>query len=293
MNTNLQKIGELLAQCRKNKGLTQEEVGVMIGVQKAMVSKVENGLCVNFGTVNRIAEALGVEPIVALKSKKKADKNLIDYVMTVIVEFARRHDLTIREASNYIRRFKGIDFLTEFYDVEHTLSFNDHRLPKQWRNIAMILYHGSNMAIDGIDLNRCRPYKDFGRGFYLTDIREQAQRMAARTARMFSGNPTLTMFEFDLEEAQSSELKVKVFKEPDWEWARFVMSNRDINTTQPCHDYDIVIGPVADDTIARLLRLYTENFINEEQLLHELTFSKVTSQYFFHSEAAIKMLKRL
>ena len=117
MNTNLQKIGELLAQCRKNKGLTQEEVGVMIGVQKAMVSKVEN--------VNRIAEALGVEPIVALKSKKKADKNLIDYVMTVIVEFARRHDLTIREASNYIRRFKGIDFLTEFYDVEHTLSFND------------------------------------------------------------------------------------------------------------------------------------------------------------------------
>ena len=121
----------------------------------------------------------------------------------------------------------------------------------------MILYHGSNTAIDGIDLNRCRPYKDFGRG------------------------------------AQSSELKVKVFKEPDWEWARFVMSNRDINTTQPCHDYDIVIGPVADDTIARLLRLYTENFINEEQLLHELTFSKVTSQYFFHSEAAIKMLKRL
>lgn len=85
----------------------------------------------------------------------------------------------------------------------------------------MILYHGSNTAIDGIDLNRCRPYKDFGRGFYLTDIREQAQRMAARTARMFSGNPTLTMFEFDLEEAQSSELKVKVFKEPDWEWARF------------------------------------------------------------------------
>ena len=93
----------------------------------------------------------------------------------------------------------------------------------------MILYHGSNTAIDGIDLNRCRPYKDFGRGFYLTDIREQAQRMAARTARMFSGNPTLTMFEFDLEEAQSSELKVKVFKEPDWEWARFVMSNRDLN----------------------------------------------------------------
>lgn len=157
----------------------------------------------------------------------------------------------------------------------------------------MILYHGSNTEIDRIDLGRCRPYKDFGKGFYLTDIKEQAQRMAARTARMFKGNPVLTLFEFDLQEAQASGLKIKTFDKPDREWARFVMTNRDIETAQPCHDYDIVIGPVADDTIARVLRLYTENFISEEQLLRELTFSKVTSQYFFHSEAAIKMLKRL
>lgn len=45
--------------------------------------------------------------------------------------------------------------------------------------------------------------------------------------------------------------------------------------------------------IARLLRMYTERFINEEQLLMELTFSKLTSQYFFHTEKALKMLKRL
>ena len=158
----------------------------------------------------------------------------------------------------------------------------------------MILYHGSNMEIDTIDLDKCRPYKDFGKGFYLTDIQEQAQRIAARTARMFKGDPTLTAFEFDLKEVmRASGLKVRIFEKPDREWAKFVMSNRDINTVQPCHDYDIVIGPVADDTIARLLRLYIENFISEEQLLRELTFSKVTSQYFFHSEAAIKMLKRL
>lgn len=97
----------------------------MIGVQKAMVSKVENGLCVNFNTISRIAEALEVEPIVELKPVKKTDKKIIDYVMTAIIEFARRHSLTIREASNYLNRFKGIDFLTESYDVEHTLSFND------------------------------------------------------------------------------------------------------------------------------------------------------------------------
>lgn len=125
MNTNLNKIGTLLHLQRKSKGLTQDEVGSMIGVQKAMVSKIENGLSVNFNTINRIAEVLEVEPVVELKSIKKPDKDIIDYVMTAIIEFARKHGLTIREASNYLNRFKGIDFLTDFYDVEHTLSFND------------------------------------------------------------------------------------------------------------------------------------------------------------------------
>lgn len=125
MTTNLKKIGELLHLQRKNKGLTQDDVGTMIGLQKAMVSKVENGLSVNLNTINRIAEALEVEPMVELKSIKKPDKDIIDYVMTAIIEFAGKHGLTIREASNYLNRFKGIDFLTEFYDVEHTLSFND------------------------------------------------------------------------------------------------------------------------------------------------------------------------
>ena len=62
----------------------------------------------------------------------------------------------------------------------------------------MKLYHGSNTQIIKIDLDRCRPYKDFGKGFYLTDIKEQALRMAARTARIYDGTPTLTEFEFDL-----------------------------------------------------------------------------------------------
>ncbi len=157
----------------------------------------------------------------------------------------------------------------------------------------MILFHGSNTAIDKIDLGKCRPYKDFGKGFYLTDIRDQAERMASRTVRIFKGQPTLTLFEFDLEAAINQGLKIKIFNSPDEEWARFVMANRNINHPQPAHDFDIVIGPVADDTIVRLLRMYVENYLTESQLVKELTFSKVTSQYFFHTEAAIKMLKRL
>ena len=53
----------------------------------------------------------------------------------------------------------------------------------------MILYHGSNIAIDVIDLSKCRPNKDFGQGFYLTDIKEQAVKMSQHTARIYGGNP--------------------------------------------------------------------------------------------------------
>jgi len=123
--TKLNSIGELLAQRRKDKGLTQTEAGTLIGIRKAMVSKIENGVSVNVSSIGKLADALGVEPVVELKPKYKPDKNVIEYVMTAIIEFARHHALTIREASNYLNRFKGIDFLSEFYDVEHTLSFND------------------------------------------------------------------------------------------------------------------------------------------------------------------------
>lgn len=68
---------------------------------------------------------LGVPPIGEQSPAKKVDKNLVDYVITAIIEFAKRHSLSLKEASNYLGQFKGINFLMEFYDVEHTLSFND------------------------------------------------------------------------------------------------------------------------------------------------------------------------
>lgn len=56
----------------------------------------------------------------------------------------------------------------------------------------MRLYHGSNMMIENIDLSKCKPYKDFGRGFYLTEIKEQAEKMASRTAATIQKSPNET-----------------------------------------------------------------------------------------------------
>lgn len=59
----------------------------------------------------------------------------------------------------------------------------------------MKLYHGSNITIKQIDLSMCKPYKDFGKGFYLTEIKEQAEQMAKRTSAIYGGIPVITEFE--------------------------------------------------------------------------------------------------
>ena len=61
----------------------------------------------------------------------------------------------------------------------------------------MILYHGTYTDFQTIELDKCRPYKDFGKGFYLTDIAEQANKMAEKKARIFNGTPIILKYEFD------------------------------------------------------------------------------------------------
>lgn len=154
----------------------------------------------------------------------------------------------------------------------------------------MRLYHGSNIIIEQIDLSKCRPYKDFGQGFYLTAIKEQAEQMARRTSAIYGGEPIVTEFEFD--ESALSFLSVKMFKDPSEEWALFVMANRSRKNVQPTHDFDIVIGPVADDTIATLFRNFDDGIIDLPMLVQGLKYKKVSSQYLFHSAEAIKYLHR-
>lgn len=156
------------------------------------------------------------------------------------------------------------------------------------------LYHGSNVDVGSIDLSLCNPNKDFGRGFYLTDIREQAEQMAKRKTRITEqGQPTISTFEFDESILDSGKLNVKIFNSPDTEWALFILANRNNSEETPCHAYDIVIGPIADDGVAFQLERYTQNIISLETLTKELTYRKLNRQYFFGTEAAIAELHKI
>lgn len=88
----------------------------------------------------------------------------------------------------------------------------------------MILYHGTNLDIQSIDLALCRPYKDFGRGFYTTEILEQAQKMAKRVAKIYGGMPIVNVYEVVDDFMEKSELNILKFGNiPSEKWAVFVM----------------------------------------------------------------------
>ena len=154
------------------------------------------------------------------------------------------------------------------------------------------LYHGSNMVITDIDLVCCKPFRDFGRGFYLTDIFEQAEQMAERKVKITgAGEPCVTSYAFDEDELMTGELRVKCFDKPTEEWAMFILSNR--RKVDFRHNYDVVIGPVADDGVALQLDRYERHFISLSTLVQELTYRRLNRQYYFGTPLAISKLKRL
>ncbi len=156
----------------------------------------------------------------------------------------------------------------------------------------MKLYHGTNSDFEKIDIGKSKRHKDFGCGFYLTDIHDQALAWAQKRAMLFGGTPIVQEYEFDESFLDSPSIKSLIFHAPNVEWARFVYNNRSKNTPDFKHGYDIVVGPIADDGVAYLLGRYEEGTYSIEELAKELEFKKLNRQYFFGSEKAIKLLKR-
>ena len=157
----------------------------------------------------------------------------------------------------------------------------------------MILYHGSNTKVEAVDLSRCRPNKDFGQGFYLTPDKSAAEKMALRTVRRFGGTPFLMTYDFD--ETQLEKLNQKLFDVPSVEWAMFVMANRRADNNAKDHNldnkYDVVVGPVANDDLALLFRQFSRGLLTVEMLMREMQFKRLTTQYSFHTQSAVSLLR--
>ncbi|MDR2148344.1 MAG: DUF3990 domain-containing protein [Tannerella sp.] len=154
----------------------------------------------------------------------------------------------------------------------------------------MRVYHGSYTQIKEIDLSKCEIGKDFGQGFYVTKIKEQAQFWAERKGLDNDTQGFVTEFEFNENAFQHFKLKTLQFAGYDENWLDFVTMNRNTALPQPTHDYDIVEGPVADDKIATQIKKYLKGGVSKQQFLEELKFVKETHQICFCTGRSLQML---
>jgi len=145
----------------------------------------------------------------------------------------------------------------------------------------MKVYHGSDIRIDTVDLSKSKPGKDFGHGFYVTKISEQAQEMAKRIANWNHSHPFVTEFEFDDYSFEDERFKILRFDDYTEEWFDFIMLNRKNRSKKQIHDYDIVEGPVANDDVAQRIYVFLRGQISKRDFLDELKFHKPTHQICF------------
>lgn len=155
--------------------------------------------------------------------------------------------------------------------------------------ICVLLYHGSNLAVDEPRLIGQTRGLDFGAGFYLTTNEAQAARFSEIVInRRKSGIATVSVYEFNMEVVDST-LSVRRFESADAEWLRFVTDNR-LKTYEGV-SYDVVIGAVANDTVMPTIQAYLGGFLNEEAALITLKTSRLVDQVCLKSEKALSLLR--
>jgi len=150
----------------------------------------------------------------------------------------------------------------------------------------IILYHGSNCDFDKVDISKSKDKRDFGKGFYTTTLREQAEDWAVALFDRYKGDG---IFVYELELVLTEELLVKRFDGLSEEWLLMVQKNRTLGGIQ--HNFDIVQGPVANDKTARTIALYIAGIIDANEAIKRLRSNRINDQVSLHTSAALSRLK--
>lgn len=145
----------------------------------------------------------------------------------------------------------------------------------------MILYHSSSVEVKEPDTAHSRLYLDFGKGFYLTSIHEQAVRYAERFLRR-GRTAWLNTYELD---DNLDGWKILHLESYDKEWLDFVSDCRAGNDMS---DYDMVVGGIANDRVILTLDRYFQGELTQEQALGLLKYEKPNIQYCIRSEQMLK-----
>jgi hypothetical protein len=153
----------------------------------------------------------------------------------------------------------------------------------------MTLYHGSINIVEVPKIIVSDKFLDFGFGFYTTTNEEQALRWAKiKKQRTKSEYSYLNIYEFDDAVFVDKSYSVRRFDTPSREWLEFVIANRQGTIT---HNYDFVIGPVANDMLYRTFTLYESGVLTLDETIKRLKVHELFDQLSFHTEKTLQNLK--
>lgn len=149
----------------------------------------------------------------------------------------------------------------------------------------MRLYHGSDQIVSVPRILAANRFLDFGEGFYTTTSIEQASRWAQRVrVRNNTLTPFVSVYEMD-EAKMHSVLRVMQFTEPNETWLDFICACR---SGKPANaDYDLVIGPVADDNVYATVKLFETGILTRQETVIRLKVESLFDQVLFHTDAAL------
>lgn len=144
----------------------------------------------------------------------------------------------------------------------------------------MLVYHSSNQCFSSPDVAHSREALDFGKGFYVTRLKDQAEKYANRFLRA-GEDAYLHIFEY----TPDTELRIKTFDAYDEEWLDFICSCRKGGDNYK--QYDIIEGGVANDKVFQTVDLYMAGVYNKEQALQNLAYEMPNNQLCFITQKAI------
>ena len=150
----------------------------------------------------------------------------------------------------------------------------------------MIVYHGSNVIVDKPDVDHSYRPLDFGKGFYVTSNREQAERWARRKSALL-GNDKAIINVYEMRE-ETNGLRVKTFDADLMDWIDFVCECRDGKTEYL--KYDLICGKVANDRVFRVVDMYHSGIWEKERALKEIKVYPTYDQIAFVTKSAIESL---
>ncbi|MCH5302980.1 MAG: DUF3990 domain-containing protein [Prevotella sp.] len=154
----------------------------------------------------------------------------------------------------------------------------------------MRLYHGSTMTVRKPTVQRGRTKTDFGKGFYTTTSPEQAEKWARikknREGTEKDTRAVVSVFEIDDNILDNPQYKTMHFDGATAEWLDFVVANR----RGASHDFDMIMGPVANDKLYATISLYENGTLNANAAIEQLKTHTLFNQLSFHNQSVCQLL---